>query len=383
MPEKLEGLERTDRTDRNPSHYPPAVKILKFDGNTEFQIEVRRRVKEYFLSVGRPQRGGWRMYLKSAIILACFLTSYLALVFWAHNLWQGLLLALCLAFSTTTIGFSIQHDGGHRAFSEHHWVNRLAAMTMDLIGVSSYVWHWKHALIHHNYVNITGWDTDINIGSSGRLSPHQRWLWFHRWQHIYLWILYGFLVIKMELIGDFIHLVSGRIHGHPMQRPKGWNLVTFIAGKLVFCTLAFVIPFLYHSPWTALFFYAVVVLAMGTPLSAVFQLPHCVKQADFPLPNKDTGRMENPWAVHQAQVTLDFDRHSPIKTWFLGGLNFHLEHHLFPSICHVNYPGMSKVVEETCREFGVKYAEHRSFWTGLTEHYRWLREMGRPAPQQG
>jgi linoleoyl-CoA desaturase len=93
--------------------------------------------------------------------------------------------------------------------------------------------------------------------------------------------------------------------------------------------------------------------------------------------------MKNPWAVHQAQVTLDYDRHSRVRTWFFGGLNYHLEHHLFPSICHINYPGMSRVVEETCREFGVKYGQHRSFWTGLAEHYRWLREMGKPSPQLG
>ncbi|MGA2107623.1 MAG: acyl-CoA desaturase [Syntrophorhabdales bacterium] len=373
MSEKQDGFERIDT---NPSHYPPTVQSLKFGTKVDFQVELHRRVDEYFRRTGRPRRGGWRMYLKSAIILSCFFLSYLALVFWAHHIWQGLPLAVLLAFSTTGIGFSIQHDGGHRAFSERRWVNRLAAMTMDLIGVSSYVWHRKHALIHHNYVNITGWDADINIGSAGRLSPYRKWLWFHRWQHLYLWVLYGFLVIKMELVGDFIHLVSGRIHGHRVARPKGWDLVTFVGGKLVFCALAFAIPIIYHSPWIALFYYAVVVLAMGTPLSAVFQLPHAVKQADFPLPNKDTGRMENPWAVHQTQVTLDFDRHSPVKTWFLGGLNFHIEHHLFPSICHVNYPGMSKVVEETCREFGLRYGEHRTFWTGLTEHYRWLREMG-------
>ena len=369
------------RTGRNPSHYPPVAQSLKFNGNTAFQTELHRRVDEYFRTSGRPQRGGWRIHLKSAIILSSFFLSYLALVFRAHNLWQGLPLALLLAFSTTAIGFCIQHDGGHRAYSERRWVNRLAASTMDLVGVSSYVWHRKHALLHHNYVNITGWDSDIDIGPAGRLTPHQQRLWFHRWQHIYLWVLYGFLVLKMQLLGDFIHIISGRIHGHRMPRPRGWSLVAFAGGKMLFCAMAFVLPFIYHPLWVALFFYAVVVLAMGAPLGAVFQLPHCVKQADFPLPDKDTGRMENPWAVHQAQVTLDFDRHSPVKTWFLGGLNFHVEHHLFPSICHVNYPGMSKIVEEACREFGVKYAEHRSFWTGLAEHYRWLRELGRPYPQ--
>src|SRR5208337_3336501 len=79
------------------------------------------------------------------------------------------------------IGFNIMHDGGHRAFSEHRWVNKLAAMTLDLIGASSHVWHWRHAMFHHNYVNVAGYDPDIDLGVFARFAPHQKRLWFHRW----------------------------------------------------------------------------------------------------------------------------------------------------------------------------------------------------------
>jgi linoleoyl-CoA desaturase len=317
------------------------------------------------------------MYLKSAVILSCFVVSYLALVFWAQNLWQGLTTAVVLSLSMTGIGFNIMHDGGHRAFSERKWVNRLAAMTLDLIGASSYVWHWKHAMYHHNYVNIVGYDPDIDLGKLARFAPHQKRRWFHRWQHLYVWILYAFLVVKFHLYSDFHHAASGRIYTHPTPRPKGGNLAVFIGGKALFFTLALVLPLSRHPFPVVLFYYAVTVLIMGIPLSVVFQLPHCTGLSDFPLPDAASHEMKNPWAVHQARVTLDYDRGSRVRTWFFGGLNYHLEHHLFPSICHVNYPGMSKAVEETCREFGVRYSQHRSFWTGLAEHYRWLREMGR------
>jgi linoleoyl-CoA desaturase len=353
---------------------------LTFNPDKEFLTELHRRVDEYFRSTGLPKKGGWRVYLKAAIILTCFFASYWMLLFVAQNIWQGLVFAILLALLTTAIGFNIQHDGGHRSFSEHLWVNRLAAMTMDMVGASSYVWHQKHSLLHHNYVNITGYDPDIDLSGAGRLSPHQKWFWFYRWQHQYIWFLYGLLVMKWQLVADFRNLISGRIHRHRIPRPKGWDLLIFIIGKTIFFILAFGLPLLYHPLWVVLFFYAVVVLLMGVPLSVVFQLPHCVGQADFPLPSEDTNQMKNSWAVHQDQVTLGFDRHSPIKTWLLGGLNFHLEHHLFPGVCHVNYPGLAGAVEETCRKFGVKYAEHRSFWTGLVEHYRWLRKMGMPVP---
>jgi linoleoyl-CoA desaturase len=52
---------------------------------------------------------------------------------------------------------------------------------------------------------------------------------------------------------------------------------------------------------------------------------------------------------------------------------------LFPRICHIHYPRISKLVEETCREFGIQYNAHRSFFAGVASHFRWLRTMGQPA----
>ena len=87
--------------------------------------------------------------------------------------------------------------------------------------------------------------------------------------------------------------------------------------------------------------------------------------------------METDWAVHQVQTTVDFARRSRVLSWFLGGLNFQVEHHLFSKICHIHYPALSKVVEETCREFGIVYASHKTFWSALASHARWVTLMGR------
>lgn len=117
---------------------------------------------------------------------------------------------------------------------------------------------------------------------------------------------------------------------------------------------------------------------LGITLAVVFQVAHCVEEVAFPLPSAGTGRVERAWAIHQAETTVDFARPSRLVTWLLGGLNFQIEHHLFPRISHVNYPAISKLVEQTCRDFGVTYTEHRSFWEGITAHFRWLRRMGMP-----
>jgi linoleoyl-CoA desaturase len=355
-----------------------SARKVTFGKDNTFQVELRRRVDEFFRRSGRRQRDCPTMYVKTAILLSCFASAYVLLVFVVQTWWLALPLAVLLGLSAAAIGFNIQHDGGHRAYSDYPLVNRLMAWSLDLIGGSSYLWHHKHGVLHHTYANITGHDTDIDLGFLGRLAPDQKRLAFHRWQHFYLWLLYGLLAFKWQLHDDFKDLITGRIGGHRVPRPGGWELVSFLAGKVVFFSLAFGIPLLLHSLWPVLLFYAVTAVVLGVVLGIVFQLAHCVEQAEFPLPAEESGRIDNPWAVHQVETTVDFARGSRVVSWLLGGLNFQIEHHLFPRICHVNYPAISKLVEKTCREFGVRYTEHRSVWVGIASHFRWLRQMGMP-----
>ncbi len=303
---------------------------LKFGTNRAFQLELRRRVDEYFRTTGRRQRDCWQMYLKAAIVMASLAISYLLLVFAAHAWWQSVPLAVVVGFAAAGIGFNIQHDGGHHAYSDRRWINKLMAMTLDFIGGSSYLWHWKHGIIHHTYVNVTGHDSDLNLGIFGRVTPHQRRLAFHRWQHLYLWPLYGCLAIRWQLIDDFRRLIAGRIGSHRIRRPRGTDLVILVAGKATFFAWAFGVPLLFHSVSAVLVHYGIAALVLGTTLSVVFQVAHCVEEAAFP-----------------------------------------------PA--HVNYPAISTLMEQTCRDFGVKYTEHRSFWHGVTAHFRWLRRMGMPS----
>jgi linoleoyl-CoA desaturase len=355
---------------------PPPARRLVFSSNNDFQVDLRRRVDEFFRSTGRRQRDCPEMYVKTAILLACFIASYGLLVFVAGTWWQALPLAMVLGLATATIGFNVQHDGGHHAYSNHAWVNKVMAMTLDATGGSSYHWRWKHGIVHHTYVNITGHDSDIDLGGLGRLTPHQRRFVLHRWQHWYLWPLYGLVAIKWHFVVDFRYVVTGRVGEYRFPRPKGRDLVIFVAGKAIFLALAFGIPMLLHPPWVVGLFYGVVAFVLGMALSVVFQLAHCVEEAEFPLPRDDTGRIENAWAIHQVETSVDFARRSRVAAWLLGGLNFQIEHHLFPRICHTNYPAISRLVQETCREYGVKYSEHESFWAGVVSHFRWLQRMG-------
>jgi linoleoyl-CoA desaturase len=342
--------------------------------------ELRRRADEYFAKSGRSKRDCWQMYLKTMIILIWLVTSYTLLVFVTNTFWLAIPLAVSLSLSVTAVAFSIQHDGSHQAYSRYFWVNRLAAMTLDMIGASSYLWRWKHIVYHHTYPNVAGQDTDIDVGVFARFSPHQRRRWFHQWQHIYLWFLYTLTASSWHLFGDFKDVIIGKIRNHRISRPRGWDLVVFVLGKILSISLLLAIPMLVHPWWIVLLFYMIVSMLIGVMMTVVFQLAHCVEEAEFLQPLDGGVQMADVWAVHQIRTTVDFSRNSRAVCWLFGGLNFQVVHHLFPQICHIHYPVLSRIVEKTCQEFGIPYLAHRSLLAGIVSHFRWLRQMGRPHP---
>lgn len=351
---------------------------LKFSEDDTFYREVRRRVDEHFRKTSDRKRDCPRMYLKTAIILAAFALTWTSLVFFASTWWQALPLAVVLGLCVAAIGFNIEHDGGHNAFSSRQWVNRITAMTMDLVGASSYVWRWKHAIQHHTHTNIKGYDADIELGAFGRLTPDTKHRWYFRWQHLYLWPLYGLLVMKWHVYDDFQNVLIGKIGDRPFPRPRGWSLFSLLAGKVVCFSVFLFIPLLFHPVWLVLGMYFLVFSIVGVLLAVVFQLAHCVELATFKTPDPDSGGIATSWAVHQIQSTVNFSRESRVVTWFLGGLNYQIEHHLFPSICHTNYPAISNIVRDACREFSIRYNEFPTMFAGIASHYRWLKRVGQP-----
>jgi linoleoyl-CoA desaturase len=357
-----------------------AARRLKFAADKSFHLELRRRVDAHMQATGRRERDCPEMYLKTAVIFATFVASYALLVFVADAWWQAVPLAVLVALSVVAVGFNVMHDASHNAFSDRAWLNRLMGVSLDLVGGSSYFWRLKHVVFHHTFVNVIGYDTDVDLAGLGRLTPHHPRAWIHRWQHWYAWLLYGVMAIKWQLYDDFRLVFSGRMGEHVVARPRGRQLAILLGGKLLFLLLAFALPLTLHSFAVVAGVYALTASIIGVVLSVVFQLAHCVEAADFPL-DRTPGRIDKTWAAHQVESSIDFSRSSRALAWLLGGLNFQIEHHLFARICHVNYPAIAGVVEKTCAEFGVRYSHHPTLFAAVCSHYRWLRRLGTaPAP---
>ena len=348
---------------------------LKFARDRTFQHDLQTRVEDRLASLGRSRYGALRLYLKTAVLFLWAGASYAGLV--GASRWeQALPLAVSLGLALAALGFNVAHDGNHGAASPSKRVNRFLGATLDLLGGSSYVWRWKHNVFHHSFPNVEGLDDDIDLGSLCRMSPHQPRRPYHRWQHLYMWLLYGFIAPKWQLCDDFAAVARGRIGDHPFPRPRGLDLAVFIGGKLAFLGWAFALPLRFHPPGAVLLFYAVAAGVQGLALSIVFQLAHTNQEA-LSFSQEETGAaVGKEWAVHQVETTADFARRNRLLTWYVGGLNYQVEHHLFPRISHVHLPAIAGVVEQVCREHGVRYHAHPTLGSAMASHYGWLRSMG-------
>lgn len=367
------ALEKSDVTEQ---------KLVKFGKSDGFMQTLRERVDGYFEDTKQSKRDHPKLYLKCIIILAWLILSYTGLVFWADTWQAALALSISLGVAMSAVGFNIQHDGGHGAFSRFSWVNQLTAFSLDVLGGSSFIWKRTHNVIHHSYTNVTGIDGDIDLGVLGRLSPHQGRFWFHRFQHMYLWFLYGFITFKWQFYDDMMALLTGRIGNTKVPAPRGRDLTILLFGKVMFIVLAFGVPLYLHTWYHVAACFFVASFVQGVLLSIVFQLAHCVEHADFPMPDEESQRINSAWAVHQVETTVDFAQQNPVVTWYTGGLNFQIEHHLFPQICHIHYPTLAKIVKQTAEEFGVDYHCHTTMMSAVRSHFLWLKKMGQPGNPQ-
>jgi linoleoyl-CoA desaturase len=353
----------------------------KYLPRAEFSVEINRRVDEYFDAGNLKRRDLPRMYLKTATVLAWFGLSYAGLLLTTSPA-AAVALSVSLGLAMAAIGFNIQHDGNHGGYSSRPWVNGLMARSLDLLGGSAYFWRFKHNIAHHTHTNITGQDDDFNMGVLGRLSPHDKWRPFHRFQHLYVWFLYSMLALEWQTTGELRNLVMKRKIGLtriPFPSPREHAL--FWVGRLVFLGLAFGLPLAYHPLSAVLACFAIAGVTLGVTLSIVFQLAHCVEEAHFPQPDVDSHIVAREWAAHQVETTVDFAPRNRLLNWYVGGLNFQIEHHLFPRICHLHYPALSEIVRDVCRKHNVRYFVHPTMGSAFRSHWRWLRVMGRePVP---
>jgi linoleoyl-CoA desaturase len=344
-----------------------------------FHAELKKRINQYFQQTGKKSTGGIALSMKAIILMLVFTALYIHLVFFTPPVFWAVLECVLFACAIAAIGFNVMHDGAHGSFSKYKWVNELAAYSLNVLGGSSFMWNMKHNVIHHAYTNIDGIDDDIDIQPWMRMSTTQPKYGFHKYQHRYFWVLYAMLYVLWVFVLDFQKYFKQRVGSMPLKKMSFYDHVVFWGFKLLYVFLFIVLPIYLLGVVSWLVGFLVTTLVAGFIISIVFQLAHTVEHTQFPMPDAETGRLDDEWAIHQLKTTANFAPRNKVISWLVGGLNFQIEHHLFPKISHIHYPAISKIIKQTCAEYNVPYIEYPKMRHAVASHVAFLKQMGRAA----
>jgi len=276
------------------------------------------------------------------------------------------------------MGMGIMHDANHGSYAKSRRLNKYLAYSMNLIGGNATVWKIQHNVLHHTYTNIDMVDEDIGTPFFLRFSPHAKRHWLHRFQHLYVWFFYGLSTLSWVVFKDFTRLG----HYQKMGFFKGKNefrteTLKLAAWKLLYFSYTLALPLIVVplAPWIIILAFVAMHFVSGVSLSIVFQTAHVMPSNEFPLPDK-SGLIANDWAIHQMATTGNYSPRSRFFSWLIGGLNYQIEHHLLPNVCHIHYKKLSHIVAETAQEYGLPYNSKKTFLAAIRDHIKMLRRLG-------
>jgi len=344
----------------------------------EFAHEVRKRVRAYFKDNNKSIYGNFNMYLKTVVILGVYLVPFVILLTTPMSAWAALGLAIIIGIGEAGVGMSIMHDGVHHAYSSKKWVNDLAGSTMFLLGSNIFNWKIQHNIKHHTFTNIYHYDPDISNLQVIRLCQYGPLKKYHRFQQFYAFPLYGLMTFS-RLFGEIGVLLQYNKSGLTEEQNVNptTQLVKLIVIKLVYFAVIIGLPLIFtgFAFWQILIGFVALHVTAGMIMSTVFQMAHVVEGTEQVLADKNH-EIQNDWLVHQLHTTSDFGRKNGLFSWYIGGLDYQIEHHIFQHICHVHYPAIAAIIKETAEEYGFVYNLKPNVFKALGSHFRRLKELG-------
>ncbi|HYG17400.1 MAG TPA: acyl-CoA desaturase [Ohtaekwangia sp.] len=355
---------------------------LKF-ANTrrDFSSTVNKRVNDYFKSNNINRHANAEMVIKTVFMFSLYFVPYALIIGGVvTGGWSLLAMVVIMGFGLAGIGLSVMHDANHGAYSRKNWVNTALGYSINVVGANAHNWKIQHNILHHTYTNVHDVDEDINPRGVLRLTPHTPWKYMHQYQFIYAWFLYGLMTLSWMVVNDFVRMFryqrTGLTEKHKGNVGREWLIMAIT--KVVYFTYIIVIPIVFTSLawWQVLIGVFIMQYIAGFLLAIIFQPAHVIDGTEYPEPDENDN-LENNWAIHQMLTTTNFGNNSRWFSWYVGGLNFQIEHHLFPHVCHVHYRKIAAIVKETAAEFGVPYKSAATFAGALAGHARLLRELGR------
>jgi linoleoyl-CoA desaturase len=367
------------------------MKVQKLDivrfaskGKDSFYDAIISKVNTYFETRNISPYANTEMWVKTAVMMSLYFIPYVLLVtgFAANNAWIFFGLFF-MGWGMSGLGTAVMHDANHGTYSPNKKINHNVSYILEIIGGYTVNWRIQHNVLHHTYTIVMGLDEDFDSMGLLRLSPRQSLRWYHRYQYIYAWFFYMGMTLFWMTAKDFLAVVRYKQHDlltaqNVLLKQAIFRITMY---KLFYYGYVLVLPILFSGmPWHFVIAgFLLMHFTAGLFLSCIFQPAHIMEESPFELPLEGEGkrRMENSWAIHEIVNTTDFAPRSRILSWFAGGLNFQIEHHLFPHVCHVHYKSLAPMVHSTMTDFGLPYHVQPTFFRALLEHTKMLKKLGR------
>ncbi|HKH61063.1 MAG TPA: acyl-CoA desaturase [Flavitalea sp.] len=358
------------------------AKVTFSKKNPIFYNDLKSSVEAYFTNNNIQKTGDWRLYLKAAILIPSAIFIYIFLLESQYPGWLGISLTALLGFIFASIGFNVMHDACHGSYSSKKWVNNVLGLTLNALGGNAFIWKFKHNIVHHTYTNVDGIDDDIAKSPIMRHCNTQKWMPAHRYQHIYVILVYAISSFAWVMMMDFTKYFSQKIFNTPLQKMNRQEHVIFWLSKIMYMVFYIAVP-VYFVGWGAWAVgFAAMHVTMGLVLALVFQLAHVVEHTEFEVVGAmDSKQIDNEWAIHQIRTTANFAPKNKVISWFVGGLNYQVEHHLFPRVSHIHYPAISKIVHDTCTRHNLPYHEYSTMTAAVASHFRMMKQLGKKPSQ--
>lgn len=368
-------------TNTSPGHSPAptAVPRIRFQqGNhSDFYRTVKARVRRYLACTGRTRFADYQVALKGIGCFAIAAGAYALILSGAFNIWGMLVLANVFGVASLLLALSVGHDAAHDAIFVDRRLNRMTQfLCFSLLGADPYLWRLRHVKSHHVFPNVNGCDIDIDSNMFLRLSPNHHQRWYHRFQHIYAPIIFWLVDIHTVFIQDFHYLFKQRLANLVDIRHTIGAYVSFIACKLVYISVVFLVPVLVLPlPWWQVLIGTLVMSFVASCLFVYLLIgTHFAEETAFPEVAAD-GSIGHDWAIHAMITSLDWSPYSRIAQFMSGGANAHAAHHLFPNVCHTHYVEITRIIARVAREYDIPH-NVSTLPRMIRSHFRFLKAMG-------
>lgn len=319
------------------------------------------------------------MVIKTFVMMSLYFVPVLLVITGvADQTWQLFACFILSGFGMAGIGMGVMHDAIHGTYSKSPLINKLLGYTLNMVGANATVWRIQHNVLHHSYTNISEGDDDINAPFFLRFSPNAEKNALHPYQHWYTWFFYGLSTISWITTKDFIRF--NRYYG--MGLIKGKNvyrntIIKIATWKVVYYAFTLGLP-IALSPFgwgEVLLAFFLLHFVTGLSISLVFQTAHIMPEVNFPQADEN-GTVDGERMLHQLATTCNYSEKNKLFSWMIGGLNYQVEHHLFPDICHVHYREIAPIVKATAREYNIPYHSKKTFFSALQSHFQMLYLLG-------